>query len=169
MKPSRLWIYRLLTRWLPETRFFGVKVVFLRWCGAEIGVNVRINSSARFSGNGRLVIGDDTWIGAENFISPVGNAEVRIGSHCDLGPGVMILTGSHAVTPEGCHIAGPGIQSSVTIADGCWLGARSLILPGVSLGAKTIVAAGAVVTSDTVGSNLVAGVPAVPRKTYIQN
>ena len=95
MHPSRLWIYRLITALLPETRFFGLKVRLLRWCGAQIGSNVRINSSARFAGNGHLVIGDDVWIGPGDLLSAVGSATLTIGSHCDLAPQVTLLTGTH--------------------------------------------------------------------------
>ena len=97
MKPFRLWIYRLLTWWLPETRCFGWKSYLLRWAGATVGKNVRINSSAVFSGNGDLSIGEDVWIGAGSVIMPVAPARVTIGNHVDIGPGVMILTGSHEI------------------------------------------------------------------------
>ena len=167
MKPFRLWIYRLLTWWLPETRCFWVKRFLLRWAGVTVGRNVRINSSAVFSGNGDLCIGDDVWIGAGCRISPVGQAKITIGSHCDLGPEVMILTGSHEVDLVGLHIGGAGTTSSVTIGDGCWLGARATILPGVTLAKKTLVAAGAVVTKDVeTPCSLMAGVPAVGKKVF---
>lgn len=165
MKPFRLWIYRLLTWWLPETRCFGWKRMLLRWAGAKFGKNVRINSSAVFSGNGGLVVGDDVWIGAGDVISPVAPASITIGSHIDFGPGVMIITGSHEIDLEGEHIGGKGKAASVVIGDGCWLGARALILPGVTLADKTLVAAGAVVTkSVNVPCSLVAGVPARIKK-----
>ena len=165
MKPFRLWIYRLLTWWLPETRCFGWKRFLVRWAGAKIGKNVRINSSVVFSGNGELVIGDDVWVGPGNMISPVAPARVVVGSHVDLGPGVMILTGSHEVDPAGAHIGGRGMVASVTVGDGCWVGARAIILPGVSLADKTLVAAGAVVTKSVKDSCLLlAGVPAEVKK-----
>ena len=165
MKPFRLWIYRLMSWWLPETRFFGWKRCLLRWAGAMIGKNVRINSSAVFNGNGDLHIGEDVWIGAGSVIMPVAPASVAIGSHVDIGPGVMILTGSHEIDPDGLHIGGKGIESPVAIGDGCWLGARATILPGVSLAEKTLVAAGAVVTNSVEKPcSLVAGVPAVVKK-----
>ena len=161
----RLWIYRLLTFLLPETRFFGVKVALLRWCGAKIGRNVRINSTAIFAGNGGLEIGDDVWLGSGCRILFVDSAVIRIGSCCDLGPEVMILTGSHEVDTEGLHIGGKGTAASVTICDGCWLGARATILPGILLAKKTLVAAGAVVVKSVEQPcSLVAGVPAVVKK-----
>ena len=141
--------------------------MLLRWCGAKVGKDVRINSSAVFSGNGTLSIGDDVWIGAGDVISPVAPASITIGIHVDLGPEVMIITGSHEIDLVGEHIGGKGTSASVTIGDGCWLGARATILPGVVLAKKTLVAAGAVVTKPVeTPCSLVAGVPANVRKHY---
>ena len=166
MKPFRLWLYKLVTQWLPETRCFGLKSTLLRWCGAKIGDNVRVSSSAIFSGDGMLEIGDDVWIGAGSRIVPVGDGKIAIGSHCDLGPEVMILTGSHAIDPEGAHIAGKGTGAAVLVGSGCWLGARSTVLPGVNLPPKTIVAAGAVITKGPRHEKtLIAGVPAEEKRT----
>lgn len=94
---------------------------------------MRINSSATFIGNGSLIIGDDVWIGAKCHVSPVGTSVITIGSHIDIGPDVMLITGSHKIEPDGNHIGGEGVAQSITIGNGCWLGARSTILPGVSL------------------------------------
>ncbi len=163
--PIRLWVYRVLTHGLPETRGFAFKRGLLRWAGATIGKNVRINSSAVFAGNGKLTIGDDVWIGPGCYISPVGDAEITLGSHIDIASQVMILTGSHQVNLEGEHIGGRGIAASVVIGDGCWLCARSTILPGVTLGDKALVAAGAVVTkSFPEPRSFVVGVPATLKK-----
>ena len=166
MKTWRLYIYRLLTVLLPETCCFGLKAALLRWSGARVGKHVRIGSSAVFIGTGTLVIGDDVWIGAQNYISPVEPAAISIGAHCDFGPGVMIITGSHEIDAVGEHTAGPGSAKSVEIGDGCWLGARSTILPGVALPRKTLVAAGSVVTRTVEGDGvLVAGVPAEVKRS----
>ena len=162
MRTGRLWIYRLVTRWLPETRCFGFKAIMLRWCGAKIGRNVRISSSARFFGGGDLVIGDDVWIGSGCFIHPVLKATIKIGNCCDIGPEVMILTGSHEIGVSGLHVASKGTSANVEIGDGCWLGARSTILPGVELSRKTLVAAGSMVTKSFYeAQSLIAGVPAI--------
>lgn len=165
MKPFRLWIFKLLTAWLPESRGFGVKNALLRWAGAKVGRNVRIYSSVKIVGTGTLEIGDDVHIGSDVFLSIVTPAGIMIGSHVDIGPGAMILTGSHRIDPVGEHIAGEGTATAVSIADGCWLGARSVVLPGVVLAKKTLVAAGAVVTkSVAIPQQLVAGVPAVVKR-----
>ena len=167
MKSSRLYLYSLVCRLLPETRLFALKSKLLRWCGAKVGTNVRICSSARFFGGGELVIGNDVWIGTDDIVHSVDGASIKIGNCCDLGPGVMILTGSHKIDPSGMHMAGEGTAADVEIGDGSWLGAKSLILPAVKLPVKTIVAAGGVVTKGVLSAgSLVAGVPAEVIKSY---
>lgn len=178
MKPMCLMVYRMLTSWLPESRGFGFKCLLLRWAGAKIGQNVRIYTSVRFLGTGMLEIGDDVHLGPSVFISTVAPYAVKIGSHVDVGPQVAIMTGSHRVNPSDApedsseylcrHMAGEGTGASVTIGDGCWLGARSTVLPGVTLPRKTLVAAGSVVTKSpgAVEKCLVAGSPAVVKKMY---
>ncbi len=167
MKSGRLWIYRLVTRFLPETRFFGFKASLLRWCGAKIGNNVRICSSALFLGIGKLDIGDDVWIGPLVAIESSGNATVIIGSHVDIANGVMITTGTHEIDIEGKHIAGDGCNKSVEIGYGSWLCLCAKILPGAKVGAHSIVAAGSVVTSCFDGDYvLLAGLPAAIKKRY---
>ncbi|ODV40667.1 hypothetical protein AWV79_05580 [Cupriavidus sp. UYMMa02A] len=75
MNTARLFAFHLVMTLLPPTRCFPLKRLLLRWCGAEVGTNVRIASSARFYLTGRLVIGDDTWIGHDVLIAG-GSADV---------------------------------------------------------------------------------------------
>lgn len=176
MSPFKLWVYRRLTSWLPESRGYEFKTALLRWAGAKIGRNVSIYSSTLIVGNGALEIGDDVHIGALGYIHPVAPAGITIESHADIGPRVTLLTGSHEIDPSGDHIGGKGIVAPVTIGSGSWLGARATILPGVTLPPKTLVAAGAVVTKFPLDLNLqpqpptsgllLAGIPATVKKTY---
>lgn len=167
MNSTVLWFYKLLTGWLPESRGFGWKNFLLRRAGAKIGRNVRVYSSAHILGTGSLTIGDDVHVGPDVLISVAAPAGVTIGSHVDIAPGVMILTGSHEIDPQGEHLAGKGTAASVTIGAGSWLCARSVILSGVTLPEKTLVAAGAVVAqSIATPASLLAGVPAQVKKQY---
>ena len=58
--------------------------------------------------------------------------------------------------------AGDGTVAPVTLRRGCYLGAGCLVLPGVTVGARAVVASGAVVTRDVSPETVVAGVPARP-------
>jgi acetyltransferase-like isoleucine patch superfamily enzyme len=58
----------------------------------------------------------------------------------------------------------PPLHAPVIIGDNVWIGARSVVLPGVKIGNNVVVAAGAVVNKDVPDNCLVAGVPAVIKK-----
>lgn len=167
MKTGRLWVYRLLTALMPETRFFGLKAAMLRWCGAKIGKNVRICSSASFLGIGELKIGDDVWVGPSVAIESSGDASVSIGSHVDIANGVMITTGTHEIDINGAHIAGKGYNKSVVVGSGAWIGLCAKLLPGTKVGNNSVVAAGSVVTKSFDEEYvLLAGIPSEVKKYY---
>ena len=167
MNTRRLWLYRLMSGFLPESCFFNFKVWLLRWCGAKIGDNVRINSSVRFLGPGRLIIGDDVWIGPETILCTGVGGNIEIGSHVDISFRVNVSTGSHEIDVQGLHSAGQGTQKSIVIQDGVWIGMGASVLQGVTISKKAIVAAGAVVTKDCADYCLYAGIPAVKKKRLI--
>lgn len=102
-------------------------------------------------------IGHDTLVNRECYFENV--ASVHIGDHCALGIGVMVLTSTHAVGPSHSR-AGDWSYEPVTIEDGCWIGARATILPGVTIGRGCVVGAGALVREDCEPNGLYAGVPA---------
>ena len=127
---------------------------------------VRIASSVRILGCGGLEIGDDVWVGPDSFIHPTANTTIKIGNHVDIGHCVKIFTGTHDIG-QGEHAAGKGRGLDVKIGNGSWLCAGCMILPGVELPTKTIVAAGSVVNKNPAARfSLVAGIPAVQKKVY---
>lgn len=158
MNPALLFIFGLIINLLPDTRFFGFKRLLYRTAGATIGKNVRICSSVKISGNGKLIVGDGTWIGHETLI--ISSSSIMIGCNVDIAPRVYLGTGTHEINLKSPGIAGEGISRSIIIGDGCWLGVGSTILPGTELGDKCIVAAGAVLTKNFPSYKMVAGVPA---------
>lgn len=160
MDSLRLYIYHVLMAFIPPTRFFGFKRMLLRWCRADVGGNVRICSSAKFYLTGRLVIGDDTWIGHEVLIAGGAGGDVIIGQKVDIAPRVSIITGSHHLFTEPNRAAGTGYSSPIVIQDGAWLGAASVILGGVIIGKCSVVAAGALVNGNVQTRTKVAGIPA---------
>ena len=158
MKTSVLYFANCIFRMLPETKCFGLKRGLLRLSGAKIGSNVRICSSVMIIGAGELTIGDNTWIGHQCLISA--SSSIKIGKNVDIAPNVYIGNGTHEITPEKEIIASIELAKDIVIKDGCWLCAGCMVLPGVSIGSKCVVAAGSVVTRSFGTMKLLAGVPA---------
>ena len=153
----------LLFPLIPESRGWGFKRFMLKLAGAKIGRNVKISSSLKVYGAGTLEVGDNTWIGYQTLI--VASSSVVIGANCDIAPRVYIGTGTHLIDVNSDHIAAKDISMDVCIGNGCWLCTNSVILPGVKIGKKSVVAAGAVVTKTFNDNNiLIAGVPAEKKK-----
>nr|WP_250208041.1 DapH/DapD/GlmU-related protein [Curvibacter sp. CHRR-16] len=115
-------------------------------------------------GRGQLSIGANSWISPGGIIHTHPDAQIVIGARCDIGPGVEIHPGSHEIG-TGERRAGAGTAAPVIVEDGCWIGARTLILGGVTIGTGSIVAAGSVVVSDVPPHTLVAGVPAKVKRS----
>lgn len=85
--------------------------------------------------------------------------EVRIGDHVMIGPGVQIYTAAHLLQAEP-RIQGWEEAKAITIEDKVWIGGSAILLPGVHIGQRAVVGAGAVVTRDVPADTVVAGNPA---------
>jgi acetyltransferase-like isoleucine patch superfamily enzyme len=106
---------------------------------------------------GDVTIGDNTRIGLHNTII----GPVSIGSHVNLAQGVVVTALNHNFADVSLRIDEQGVSTSaVSIGDDVWIGANAVVLPGVSIGSHSVVAAGAVVTKDVAPNTLVGGVPA---------
>lgn len=106
---------------------------------------------------GDVVIGDHTRVGLHNTVI----GPVTIGNHVNLAQGITVTALNHNFAEKGLRIDEQGVSTTpVTIGDDIWIGANAVILPGVTIGNHSVVAAGAVVTKDVPPHTLVAGVPA---------
>jgi maltose O-acetyltransferase len=105
----------------------------------------------------RLTLGPDTFVNARCTFE--GEGAIDVGPGCLLGPEVMILTSTHARTADG-GVERDSRTHPVRIGARCWLGARALVLPGVTIGDDVVIAAGAVVTADCPSGGTYAGIPA---------
>jgi len=123
---------------------------------------VQIYGKLKVTGPGRLQdrlhIGSGSSIGSECVLDL--SEQLHIGERVTIEPGVMILTSTHELD-FAQHRAGKVVTSPVTIGDGVWLRARSIILPGVKIGNGVVVEAGAVVNKDVEADLRVGGIPAV--------
>ncbi|WP_110006566.1 sugar O-acetyltransferase [Geodermatophilus normandii] len=107
--------------------------------------------------------GSNLRIGARSFANvglvALDVAAITIGDDVQIGPNVQLLTPTHPVEP------GPRRQKweaaePITIGDNVWLGGGVVVLPGVTIGADTVVGAGSVVTRDLPAGVVAVGNPA---------
>ena len=158
--PRLRWMYvrdAMLRRRTAQVR----RAALMRGSGFSIGEGTLIHGMPRINGPKELFthlqIGRDCVID----IGVVLDLEERItiGDNVLVGPQAMILTSSHELGPRE-HRAGPLIRNPVIISDGAWIGARCVILPGVTIGAGAVVEAGSVVNKDVPPNMRFGGIPA---------
>ncbi len=110
-----------------------------------------------FFGSPAVAIGRGTTVNYGCFFDSL--AAIEIGCDCAIGMEVLVCTSGHDLGP-GAKRAGRPVGRPIKVGNGCWIGARVAILPGVSIGDGCVVAAGAVVTHDCAADGLYAGMPA---------
>ncbi|MBK8904163.1 MAG: acyltransferase [Anaerolineaceae bacterium] len=161
----RIRIANLLTAPLPYYVGCRWRAQVLRLVGFQIGKGTTFFGMPSITGMKDLY--KNLTIG-ENCIFNFGcslevGENLTIGNFVSMGHEVMILTSTHEIGSR-FHRLGPILAKPVTIEDGVWLGSRSMVLPGVTVGAGSVVAAGAIVTKDVPPNTIVAGVPATVKK-----
>ena len=166
LNTKKLYIYHLICIFLPVSRCHGIKAKLLRWCGAKVGKNVEIMSTAKFYGGFELQIGDGVFIGYDAIIFGHNDSTIVIEDYAKVGTRSSIVTGSHEYTIDTPSIAGKGTYANVTICKGASVETNAIILPGKTVGEKAHVAAGSVVTHDVPSFTRVAGVPARVIKNF---
>jgi len=107
---------------------------------------------------GRLVVGDDSYIGRWTII--LANESVTIGNDCLIAPGCHITDVNHGIASGALIRKQPLVSKPVRIGNDVWIGTGCSILPGVTIADGAVVGARSVVTRDVPANAVVAGVPA---------
>lgn len=131
-----------------------IRQFFYRLAGIKIGKGTTIHMGTRFYYPKNISVGEDTIIGEGAVLD--GRDKLTIGNHVDIASEVMIYNSEHDINHEKFQ----AISAPVTIHDYVFIGPRAIILPGVTLGEGSVVAAAAVVTKDVAPYAVVGGVPA---------
>lgn len=169
MKTKRLFLASIIIKLIPATHGHEIKARLLRWCGAKVGKNVEIFSSAKIRGTMELHIGDNVFIGHDALIFGATGSTIKIGNYAKLGSRSIVVTGTHRFSPDGNCIEKEGEFKNVTIEDGAVVSTGSIVLPGMTIGKMAHVAAGSVVTKDVEPYMRVAGNPARPIRNLLTN
>ncbi|NDK16314.1 MAG: acyltransferase [Armatimonadetes bacterium CG_4_10_14_0_8_um_filter_66_14] len=141
------------------------RAAFLRLLGARIGRGVVLHDVRFFNcyrrGFGGLRLGDNCFIGDECMIDLAD--EVILADQVTLAERVTVLTHlnvGYADHPLQEYF--PAMSAPVRLEHGCFVGANATLLAGVTVGPRSFIAAGSVVTQDVPAGYLVGGVPAKP-------
>ena len=120
---------------------------------AEVGENCYIESPLHTNFGGRHIhFGNNVYA---NFnLTMVDDTHIYVGDNTMFGPNVTVATAGHPIDPE-LRAQGYQYNASVRIGKNCWLGAGTIVLPGVTIGDNVVIGAGSVVTKD-IPSNVVA-------------
>lgn len=157
----RLILASMLIRLIPRYTGSRIRVNLLRAAGVNIGHGTTIMGSVHIHGSNKigqhLQIGEYVRLNTDCFLDIT--APIMIGNYVGLGHEVLLMTSSHKIGESGCR-AGELISEPISIKEGAWLGSRCTIMPGVTVGAGSIVGSGAVVTKDVPPNTLVGGIPA---------
>jgi carbonic anhydrase/acetyltransferase-like protein (isoleucine patch superfamily) len=146
---------------LPQLAFVRSRATILRAGGFRIGKDSLVLGDLILSGGGDwqelFSIGSRTVITGPLRVNL--GAEVCIGSNVRIGHDVLLVTVSHEIGSSELR-CGAQRLAPIVIGDGVWIASRVTILPGVTVGDGSVVAAGAVVTTNVEADCLVGGVPA---------
>lgn len=166
----RLQAFEIAQAFLPKRESGQARARLLALAGFQVGAGTLLEGCPRITGQtglqNKLVIGKNCRVGEQCVLDL--SELISIGDDVTLSPGTMILTSTHEMA-SAVHRAGNIITAPVSIGKGAWLGARCIVLPGVSIGEGAVVDAGAVVNKEVAAHTRVGGIPAVVRETLQSN
>ena len=138
--------------------FSNLKVIVLRFFGAKIGQGVTIKPRVNIKYPWLLEIGNSCWIGEGVWIDNLDH--VVIGNHVCISQDAMLLCGNHNFkTPTFDLIIKP-----IILEEGSWVGAKSIVCPGVTLKTHSILTVGSVANKDLDAYSIYKGSPALKIK-----
>lgn len=139
----------------------SVKIGLLRMFGAKIGNGVVIKPHVNIKYPWRLVIHNNVWIGEQVWIDNL--ADVLIEDNVCLSQGAMLLCGNHDYKKTTFDL----IIGNITLKKGSWIGARSVVCPGVLVGSHAVLAVGSVATKNLYEYTIYQGNPAQALKERV--
>lgn len=129
------------------------KVMLLKLFGAKVGKGVVIKPRVNIHFPWKLIIGNDVWIGEEAFLLNFEN--LTIGDNVCISQRAFLCGGNHDYkTPSMLYRNG-----TITLENGCWIGASVFVAPNVTIGVDTVVSAGSVVSQNLEGNGIYRGNP----------
>ncbi len=115
----------------------------------------------RIYGNGKLIVGHNSYIGSNSTIQISRESSVKIGNNCQISHNVRIYTTSANPNQDFTKDkTKPAKTADIIIGDGVWIGANVFINPGIIIGENSVIGANSVVTKNILSHSIYGGVPA---------
>jgi acetyltransferase-like isoleucine patch superfamily enzyme len=138
---------------------FADAILDNRWKRARrlgFGEGASIYDSALVYGD--VSVGAQTWVGPSVILDGSGG-NIKIGAFCSIAAGVHIYTHDTVLWALAGGKAPPR-RAEVQVGDCCYIGAQSIILPGVIIGRQSVIAANSLVNREVDPYTVMAGSPA---------
>lgn len=132
-----------------------IKLLFLKSFGAKLGKAIYIKPNINIKYPWFLEIGNNVWIGENVWIDNL--AKVKIDDNVCISQGAMLLSGNHNYKKSSFDL----IIESIHLKEGSWVGAKSVICPGVTVNSHAILSVNSVATNDLEAYSIYKGNPAV--------
>lgn len=153
----KILLWMLFSRFFINTSIpwpFSLKRSVLIFFGASLGKGLVIKPKVQIKYPWLLTVGDYCWIGEKVWIDNL--AKVQLGSHVCLSQGVMLLTGNHDYKKETFDL----IVGEITLKDGVWLAAQSVICPGTTAEENSLLTVGSIASKTLEKNTVYQGNPA---------
>jgi len=135
---------------------YGWRRFLLRLFGAQIGKNVLVRPTARFTYPWKIIIGDHSWIGDDAVLYSLG--DIVIGSNVVISQRSYVCTGTHDWNVPSFDI----VAEKIVIHNEAWVATDVFIGPGVTIGKGTVVGARSSVLGELPSMVIAVGTPAKP-------
>ena len=149
--------WALFCTWTPKP-FNAWRVTWLKVFGARIYGRPFVHQRARIAVPWNIILHDGSCIG--DRVNLYSLAEIEVGASAVVAQEAYLCTGTHDFNKKNFSL----ITSKIFVGEEAFIGARAFILPGVTIGRRTVVGACAVVTRSVPDRITVVGNPAGPRK-----
>ena len=137
-----LWIFffkPIVSSFIPGSKWRKLILIFF---GAKIGKTVRLSSGLKIKMPWKLLIGDYCWIGEDAWIDNI--APVKISENVCISQGVYLCTGNHNFKKPSFDLT----SKPITIKSNVWIGAKSIIWPGYTIGSGSVITIGSIVKEN---------------------
>ena len=138
-----------------------IKVAILRLFGAKIGSNVNIKPGVNIKYPWKLKVGNNCWIGENVWIDNLD--EVTLSDNVCISQGAFLLCGNHNFKSTSFDL----MLGPITIESGAWIGAKSIVCPGVTVATHAILSVGSLANKDLESYAIYKGNPAVKCKERV--